>query len=136
MGAVVEATLRRELGDVGESAVDVPLPYLQLAEPGRVDDDRAAGQYEQLAVPVVCRPRPSRRRSPVSMTVRPASRFTSVDFPVPEEPSRTKVFAGRSRARTSSMPSPVTLLTAKTGTPTAMLSASSSFPGSSQTSSS
>ena len=28
------------------------------------------------------------------MTVRPASRFTSVDFPVPDEPSRTNVFAG------------------------------------------
>ena len=28
------------------------------------------------------------------MTVRPASRFASVDFPVPEEPRRTNVLAG------------------------------------------
>ncbi len=51
MGAVVEATLRRELGDIGECAVDVALPDLELTEPRRVDDDRAAGQDEQLAVP-------------------------------------------------------------------------------------
>ena len=51
MGAVVEATLRRELGDIGERAVDVALPDLELTEPRRVDDDRAAGQDEQLAVP-------------------------------------------------------------------------------------
>ena len=43
--------------------------------------------------------------------------------------------AGRSSARTSSIPSPVTLLTARTGTPTATSSASASFSKSSQTSS-
>ena len=36
----------------------------------------------------------------MSITVRPASRFTSVDFPVPDEPRRTNDFAGRSSART------------------------------------
>ena len=35
--AVVEPALRSQLRDVGERAVDVALPDLELAQPGRVD---------------------------------------------------------------------------------------------------
>jgi hypothetical protein len=71
----------------------------------------------------------------VGISRRPASRLTSVDFPVPEEPSSANVWRGRSSARSSSIPSPVTLLTASTGTPIAVASATSTRSGSSQTSS-
>ena len=84
---------------------------------------------------VVWRPRPSFRRSPVAMTSRPASRFASVDLPVPDEPRRTNVFAGSRSSRTASIPSPVTLLTGRIGTPTATVSASASLSRSSHTSS-
>ena len=42
VGAVVEAALRGELRDVGEGAVEVALPDLQLTQARRVDEDRAA----------------------------------------------------------------------------------------------
>ena len=61
--------------------------------------------------------------------MRPASRFASDDLPAPEEPSRTKVFAGSRSARTSSIPSPVTLLTARTRTPTAIVLRLDELPG-------
>ena len=69
------------------------------------------------------------------MTAWPASRLTSVDLPVPDEPEQDERAGRRKSARRSSIPSPVTLLTAKTGTPTATVSASASLPGSSSTSS-
>ena len=56
---------------------------------------------------VVCRPRPSARRSPVAMTSRPASALTSVDLPAPDGPTTTSVAPGASSARSGSSPWPV-----------------------------
>ena len=80
---------------------------------------------------VVCRPRPSRRSSAVGISSRPASRFSSVDLPTPDDPSRTIVRAGVRYASSASTPSPVTLLSACTGTPIATASAASIVSGSS-----
>src|SRR5205814_5306621 len=51
--AVVEAAGERELLDVRERLLDgsgAAVPELELAEPGSVDDDPAAGQEDELAV--------------------------------------------------------------------------------------
>ena len=63
--AVVEPALRRQLRDVREGAVEVAaLPHLELAEPRRVDEDRAARHDEELTVP---------RRVPASAVAAEAS---------------------------------------------------------------
>ena len=54
---------------------------------------------------VVCRPRPSTRRSPVAMTSRPASALTRVDLPAPDGPTATSVAPGTSSARSGVEPS-------------------------------
>ncbi len=50
MCAVVEPTSLRQLGDVGERAVEIAFPKLQLAETRRVDQERAVPQRMELAV--------------------------------------------------------------------------------------
>ena len=50
VGAVGEAAAPRDLLDVAEGLLEVGVPELQLAHPGRVEDDAAAGQQDQLAV--------------------------------------------------------------------------------------
>ena len=64
---------------------------------------------------VVCRPRPPALVSAVARTSRPAKRFTSVDLPTPDEPSRAIVRPGSRYGSSASRPSPVTALTGVDG---------------------
>src|SRR5438093_1939604 len=69
---------------------------------------------------VVCRPCPSSSRiSRVAATSAPASRFSSVDLPTPDEPTKATVRPGPIRALTSSTPRPSTELTTMTAAPAA-----------------
>ena len=69
---------------------------------------------------VVWRPRPSARSSAVASRSLPARRFTSVDLPTPDGPTRVPVRPPSRWATRCSMPSPVTADTAYAGTPRAM----------------
>ena len=82
---------------------------------------------------VVCRPRPSARRSPVAMTSRPASALTRLDLPAPDGPTATSVAPGASSARRPSSPRPVSTLTAWTSTPRATATTSAAMPSGSGT---
>src|SRR5581483_4607385 len=48
--AVREAAPPRDLLDVAEGLLQVGVPELQLTDPGRVEDDAAARQHDQLAM--------------------------------------------------------------------------------------
>ena len=82
---------------------------------------------------VVCRPRPSARRSPVSMTSWPASALTSVDLPAPDGPTATSVAPGTRSARRASRPWSVGTLTVCTSTARATAATSAAMPSGSGT---
>ena len=82
------------------------------------------GRTSRLRVVVVCRPLPSTSRvACTSMTSAPSRALARVDLPAPDWPSSTAVPPDRPRASTSS-PSPVAALTARTCTPGAAASTS------------
>ena len=94
-----------------------------------------AGSGTSSRCVVVCRPRPFALISRVTSSSRPASRLTSVDLPTPDEPSSAIVRPGSRYGSSPSRPSPVSALSAISGTPSATDSTSaSSNAGSSATS--
>ena len=58
---------------MSEKALDVSFPDLQLAQPGRVDEDRPTFQDEELPVPGRVPPTAVTAEIAVGMRVRPAS---------------------------------------------------------------
>ena len=75
---------------------------------------------------VVCRPRPSARRSPVAISSSPARALTSDDLPTPDEPSAATVRPRAKYAPSSSTPSPVEVADGVHRTPIATASTSTS----------
>ena len=84
---------------------------ISSAPPGSRNNSRAV---------VVCRPLLSASRvGCVACFSSRSNRFTSVDFPTPDDPSNTIVFPGERSASNASIPCPVRALNAITGTPIA-----------------
>ena len=98
------------------------------ASPGVSTTSPPPGSRTSWRCRVVWRPSPSCSRIVcVASSSSPASVFTSVDLPTPEEPSSAIVRPGARWERIRSRPSPVRLEIAWTGTPKAIASTSSTL---------
>ena len=114
--AVGEATLRRELLDVGEGLGRRRRPPTGRPRgcPGVSISSAPLGSVSRSRVTVVWRPRPPlcSLTAPIAWRSKPSSALTSVDLPAPDGPSSTLVVCGSSRAASGTIESSSWTLTA------------------------